>query len=71
MNKLLFSVIVEAIVGISLAGLVLAIVVPALSRYRPDAGDSTAAIVIVAVLVGVVAAVLLRPNSAIKRWRRR
>ena len=70
MSKLLFSVIVETIVGISLAGLVLAIIVPALNRYRPDA-DSSAALVIVAVLVGVTAAVLFRPNSAIKRWMRR
>jgi membrane associated rhomboid family serine protease len=71
MGKLLRSVIVEAIVGISLAGLVLAIVIPALNRYRPDAGDFTATAVIVGVLVGVLAAVLLRPNSAISRWLRR
>jgi len=56
MAKLLRSVIVEAIVGISLAGLVLAIAVPALNRYTPNAADSTAAIVIVGLLVVVVAA---------------
>jgi glycerol uptake facilitator-like aquaporin len=71
MTKLLRRVIVEAIVGISLAGLVLAIAVPALNRYTPNAGDSTAAIVIVGLLMVVVAAVLLRPNSAINRWRGR
>lgn len=71
MGKLLRGIIVEAIVGISLAGLVLAIVVPAFKRYQPDAGDFTATAVIVGVLVGVLALVLLRPSSAISRWLRR
>ena len=70
MGKLLRNLIVEAVVGISLAGLVLAVVIPMLNRYRPDAGESAAAVVIVGVVVVIVGAVLLRPNSAINRWRR-
>jgi hypothetical protein len=72
MVKLLLSVFVEAIVGVSLAGLLLAVIVPALNHYRPTgAEDTTAAIVIVAVIVVVTAGVLLRPGSAINRWIRR
>ena len=72
MAKLLFSVLIEAIVGISLAGLLLAIVVPVMSRYRPTAvEDSTTAIVAGTVIAGVTAVVLFRPSSAINRWRRR
>ncbi len=69
--KLLLSVFIEAIAGISLAGFLLAIIVPALNRYRPIAGKNTTALVIVAVIVLVTAGVLFRPGSAINRWIRR
>jgi hypothetical protein len=74
MVKLLFSVILEAIVGISLSGLILAVVVPLVHRYRPlqaADGDIVPTAVIVAVILCVTAAVLFRPGSAINRWIRR
>jgi hypothetical protein len=72
MAKLLFSVLIEALVGISLAGLLIAIIVPVMNRYRTtNIEDSTGAIVVGAVIAGVTALVLLRPGSAINRWRRR
>jgi hypothetical protein len=70
MLRLLLSVGVEAIVAISLAGLVLAIMVPALSRYW-TLNDGQVAELVMAVLACLLAAVLLRPASAINRWRRR
>lgn len=74
MVKLLFSVILEAIVGISLSGLILAVVVPLVHRYRPGqagGGDIVLTGVIVAVILCVTAAVVCRPGSAINRWIRR
>jgi hypothetical protein len=72
MVKLLFSVLLEAGVGISLAGVLLAIAVPVVNRYRPTTvEDSTTAVIIGAVIAGVTAMVLFRPGSAINRWRRR
>ena len=72
MIKLLLSIILEAIVGISLAGLILAVCVPLLRRYAPDqAPDGMPAAVIIAIIVGAVALVLFRPRRAINRWIRR
>ena len=70
--KLLISILVEAIVGISLAGFALAILVPVLNRHRPaSADDLPVTILIVAVIVFVTAGVLFRPGSAINRRSRR
>ena len=74
MVKLLFSVILEAIVGMSLSGLILAVVVPLLHRYRPSeagSGDMVVTGVIVAVIFCVTAAIVFRPGGAINRWTRR
>ena len=74
MAKLLFSVILEAIVGISLSGLILAVVVPLVHRYRPTQsgnGDIVLTGVIVAVILCVTGAVVFRPGSAINRRVRR
>ena len=74
MVKLLFGVILEAIAGISLSGLILAVVVPLVHRYRPlqsGDGDNVPMAVIVALILCVTAAVLFRPGSAINRWIRR
>jgi hypothetical protein len=73
MVKLLFSVMLEAAAGVSLAGLALALIVPALNYLRPAAPGSTAVhqAVIGAVIVLVTTAVVFRPGSAINRWRRR
>jgi len=66
--KLLLSVIVEVIIGVSFAGVVLAIAVPTLhSADLLGANDLTSTIVIVGVLVVAVAIALFRPGSAIHR----
>ena len=70
--KLLVGILIEAVVGISLAGLLLAIIVPAVNYYRPAGPeDLTIAVVIVAVIVLVTAGVLFRPGGTIHRWIRR
>ena len=70
--KLLLSVIIEVIIGVSLAGVVLAIAVPMLhSADLLGANDLTSTIVIVGVLVVAVAIALFRPGSAIHRRIRR
>jgi hypothetical protein len=72
MLKLLFGVIVEVIIGVSLAGIILALVIPGLSLF--DAAgqrDSTATIIIVGVLAAALAVALFRPGSAIRRYGRR
>jgi hypothetical protein len=72
MAKLVLSVLIEAIVGVSLAGLLLAVIVPVMNRYRTAGVEASAsAMVVGAVITGVTALVLLRPGSAINRWRRR
>jgi len=72
MPKLLLSIIIEACVAVSVAGVILALVVPALKSS--DSGgerDPAAAAVIVAVLVVAMAVALFRPGSAIRRYTRR
>ena len=74
MVKLLFSVILEAIIGIALSGLILAAIVPLVHRYRPSlagSGDTVLAGIVGAVILCVTAAVVFRPGSAINRWIRR
>jgi len=72
MVKLMLGIIVETIVGFCLAGLILAIVVPVLNHYKPlRADDLLSLVVVVAVIVCVTAAVLIRPGGAIKRFMRR
>jgi hypothetical protein len=66
--KLLLSVIIEVIIGVSLAGVVLAVAVPMLhSANLLGANDLTSTIVIVGVLGVAVAIALFRPGSAIHR----
>ena len=69
MRKLLLSMLIEAFIAVSLAGVILALVVPALSLGDSAAQpDLTATIIIVGVLVAAVAAALFRPGSAIRRY---
>ena len=69
MTKLLLGMLIEAFIAISLAGVILALVVPALSLYdSASQPDLAATIVIVGVLVAAVAAALFRPGSAIRRY---
>ena len=71
MVTLLLGVLIEAFVGVALAGLILAIVVPVLNHLRPIRhGDLTSMGVIAGVILCVMAIVLARPGSAINRWRR-
>ena len=69
MPKLLFSMFIEAFIAVSLAGVILALLVPALSLVG-SAGqpDLTGTIIIVGVLVAAVATALFRPGSAIRRY---
>ncbi len=69
MPKLLLSMLIEAFIAVSLAGVILALVVPALSLVD-SAGQPnlTATIIIVGVLVAAVATALFRPGSAIRRY---
>ena len=72
MLKLLLGVVIEVFVGVSLAGLILALVIPLLNRNNLlGASDITARTIIVGVLVGVVAVALFRPDSAIHRYMKR
>ena len=71
MLKLLLGVLVEAVAAFSLAGLILAVVVPVLNHFRPIRdGDLTGLGVVAGVIVCVVAIVFARPGSAINRWLR-
>lgn len=71
MLKLLLGVLIEILVSVTLAGLILAFVVPLLNRsHLPGANGITAAAVIVSVLIAAVAIALFRPGSAIHRYRR-
>jgi hypothetical protein len=72
MLKLLLGVVIEVFVGVSLAGLVLALTIPLLHQDGvPGANDMTTRVVIVGVLVCVVAVALFRPGSAIHRYMKR
>jgi hypothetical protein len=72
MSKLLLSIIIEAFIAISLAGVFLALVIPALNRFgsvgQPDPATT---IIIVGVFVAAVAVALFRPGSAIHRYIKR
>jgi hypothetical protein len=72
MPKLLLSIIIEACVAVSVAGVILALVVPALkSSDSVGDRDPAAMVVIVAVLVAAIAVALFRPGSAIHRYIKR
>jgi len=72
MLKLLLGVVIEVFVGVSLAGLILALAIPLLNRNDlQGASDSATTTIIIGVLVGAVAVALLRPGSAIHRYMKR
>jgi hypothetical protein len=67
MLKTLLSVVVEVLVAAAIAGLLLAVVVPVLTRTEVvGANDVPTQVVITGVLVGAVALALLRPGSALR-----
>lgn len=69
MMKLLLGVVIELVVGVSVAGGVLALLVPALSWWgalgERDVGVIAAIVGVLLVSVGVA---LFRPGSAIRRY---
>ena len=68
MLKLTLLVIVEALIGLAVAGGLLAVIVPLMiARHMIARGDLAGSIVIGAVLVLSVGIMLLRPGSALKR----
>jgi hypothetical protein len=72
MVKLLLGVVIEVFVAVSLAGLILALVIPLLNRGGlPGANDTTTTIMITGVLICVIAVALFRPGSAIHRYMKR
>jgi hypothetical protein len=72
MLRLLFYVFIEVFIAVSLAGVILALVIPALNRSGSvGQRDLATTIIIVGVLVAAVAVGLLRPGSAIHRYIKR
>ena len=72
MLRLLVTILAEAIVGIVISGVLLAMAVPVLYHYGLIASNDLAgAAVITLVLVGTVGAMILRPSSAMNRYFRR
>lgn len=72
MLKLLLGIAVEAFIGVSVAGIILALVIPGLGVSDVlGRGDVTGTIVIVGVLVAAVAVALFRPGSALRRYGQR
>jgi hypothetical protein len=72
MLRVLVIVLVEAIVGVMIGGVVLAMAIPALYHYGLlAAGDLAGAVLITLVLVCTVGAMIWRPGSAMNRYLRR
>jgi hypothetical protein len=72
MLKLLLGVVIELFVGISLAGVILALTIPLLHYSSPPgAHDSATRTIIIGVLGSAVAVALFRPGSAIRRYTKR
>lgn len=72
MLKLLAGIFVEVFIGVSVAGIILALVVPVLNGSGfVGQGTSAVTIVVVAVMLGAVTVALFRPGSAIHRYLRR
>ena len=69
MLKLAVGMVIEVFVGVTLAGLILALAIPLLSRNDLlDADNITSRTIIIGVLVSAVAVALFRPGSAIRRY---
>jgi uncharacterized membrane-anchored protein YitT (DUF2179 family) len=68
MARLLVRVLIEVVAAVSLAGLLLAVIVPLLNRYQvAEGGDTVTALVIAGVIVAVTLAVIFRPGGAFSR----
>ena len=72
MLKLLLGVLVEVFIAVSLAGAILALLIPALPLTQAVGKVDLAVIVaVVGVLLASVAVALFRPGSAIHRYFKR
>lgn len=72
MFKLLLGVFIEVFVAVSLAGIVLALLIPVLNRSgSAGAGDRAGIVVIVGVLMAAVAIAVFRPGSVVRRYVKR
>jgi hypothetical protein len=72
MLKLLLGVLVELFIAVSLAGAVLALLIPALSLSQAvGKGDVRVMVAVVGVLLAAVTIALFRPGSAIHRYIKR
>ncbi len=72
MRNAVLSVVIEILVAVATAGLLLAVLIPLLTRTDlVGANDIAARAVITVVLVGAVALALFRPGSPIRRWGKR
>jgi len=68
MLRLMVVLVIETVVGIALAGALLAMVVPLLIEHSVIApGDAAGAVLIASVLIVAVGVALLRPGSALRR----
>ena len=72
MLQLIVRVLIEAVIGLSLAGLILGLSLPLMIRYRLIVpGDVAGSVIIFAVLVSATGGMLFRPGSALNRYARR
>ena len=68
MRHLVIRLMVEAIVGVAVAGLLLAVAMPVLIRHHFLApGDLRGALLIGTVLVLAIGVILLRPGGSLRR----
>jgi hypothetical protein len=68
MIKLILSVLVEAVLGLAVAGIALAIAVPLMIRNELlTSGELPTSILVTGVIVCAVAVMLFRPGSALRR----
>ena len=71
MLRLVFGVAVEVCVGVAVAGIILALVVPALQLADDGHRASAVTAIVAGVPAIVIAAALFRPGSAIRRYMKR
>ena len=72
MLQLLLGVLVEVFIAVSLAGAILALLIPALNLSQAvGKGDVRVIVAVVGVLLASVAIALFRPGSAIHRYIKR
>ena len=72
MRNVVLSVVVEVLLAVATAGLLLAVLMPLLTRTDlVGANDTAARAVITTVLIGAVALAIFRPGSAIRQRGKR